>query len=107
VALAAIFLLLGILAGCGGGSTPTSVTSNGTPAGTYTLTVTGTSSSVVQNIQTGMGGVALMMDSSWTVASKTHPCNTFNGGAPTKAGTKAAAKKDPSALRSLGMTANI
>jgi hypothetical protein len=51
VALAAIFLLLGILAGCGGGSTPTSVTSNGTPAGTYTLTVTGTSSSVVQNIQ--------------------------------------------------------
>jgi hypothetical protein len=51
VALAALFLLLGLLIGCGGGSSSTSVTSNGTPAGTYTLTVTGTSSSVVQNIQ--------------------------------------------------------
>jgi hypothetical protein len=51
VALAALFLLLGLLTGCGGGSSSTSVTSNGTPAGTYTLTVTGTSSSVVQAIQ--------------------------------------------------------
>jgi len=39
--------------------------------------------------------------------SKTHPCKTVKGGAPAKAGTKAGAKKDPSALRSLGMTTNI
>jgi uncharacterized repeat protein (TIGR01451 family) len=44
-ALALLFISVGYLSGCAGGFPGTSV-NNGTPAGTYTITVTGTSGSV-------------------------------------------------------------